>query len=165
MAVLTPPNGSALKIRKAGRYGVQVWNGTDWIFVNGLTSYEPKYEPTMEDDTDITSNGWASEAGVGNKLTVAFEGLVKGTEAGGVFTPDPGLQKIIDATASIDDNQVRMRHWRLDGLAGVPWNVEFYASVNASPAGGKPTELQKFSGTLSAKGEPTLIVAPAAVGS
>ena len=165
MPVLLPPDGSALATRSAGRYGVQINIGTtlapDWVFVNGLTSYEPKTDPNLEDDTDISSDGWASQAVTGNALTVSFEGLVKGAEAGGVFSPDPGLQALIEASVETDSGgHVHMRHWRTDGMAGAPWNLEFHAAVKASPAGGKTTELQKFSGDLTGRGKPVTIVAP-----
>lgn len=148
-----------LATRAAGRYLVEINTGTAaspvWTKVNGLQSYEPKYNVKTEDDTTIDSDGWASEANVGNGLSVAFAGLVLGDASSG-FTADPGMSALMDAAAKADSSgHVHMRHRRKDGVAGIAFNAEFKASVKASPAGGKVDELQKFSGDLTGRGKPT----------
>lgn len=149
-----------LATRAAGRYLIEINTGTSasptWTKVHGLTSYEPSFDVKTEDDTDIDSDGWTSEAITGNGFKAAFEGLVKGDDTGGVFSLDPGLQALIEAAGQADSSgHVHMRHRRKDGVAGRAFNAEFFAAVKAGPKGGKTTELQKFSGDLMGRGEPT----------
>lgn len=163
MAVLTPPDGAKLDTIPAGRYGVQVDISTtstpQWIFVNGLTNFEPTFKTKLEDDTDITSDGWDSSAVAGNSFSVSFEGLVKG-ETDTEFTPDPGMQFLVAASQQTgSDAHVHMRYWRTDE---VDQAHDFYAAVDASLKGGKPNELQKFSGSLTGRGKPSEITKPGA---
>ena len=164
MTVLLPPDGSALDVVPAGRYAVQVNTGTTetptWVFVNGLTSFGPSFEPTLEDDTDITSDGWASQAVAGNAFSIAIEGLVKGTddETTSTFVPDPGMTAIVEASKQTgSDAHLHMRHWRTDNY---PEALEYHVAVNATLTPGKPNELQKFSGTLTGRGKPKDITKP-----
>lgn len=164
MAVLIPPDGAALATIPAARYGVQVNTGTSttpvWTFINGLTNFEPKFKPKMEDDTDITSAGWDSSAVTGNAFTIDFEGLVKGTLASSTFTPDPGMTVLRTASQQSDaSNHVHMRYWRYDAVDEA---FEFKAAVDASLKGGKPNELQKFGGSLTGRGKPLAIAKPTA---
>lgn len=162
MPTLTPPDGSGLAVIPAGRYGVQVNTGTTqapvWTFINGLTNFEPKFDPKLEDDSDISSNGWESQAVAGNAFSVDFEGLVKGADAGSTFTADPGMQRLVAASQETgSDAHVHVRYWRTDELDEA---FEFRAAVKASLKGGKPNELQKFSGNLTGRGKPTAIEKP-----
>lgn len=162
MAVLKPGSGANLATIPAGLWAVQVNTGTtdtpDWEFVNGLTSYGPVYDLQSEDDSDINMGGWRSEAPTGNGMSVTFEGLVKGTEAEGEFTPDPGMAVLIAASKSTGNAAIReFRHWRVDSLDEAE---QFFAVVKASLTAGRPTELQKFSGELIAKGQPEQITKP-----
>ena len=162
---LLPPDGSALDTIPAGRYGVQV-NTTPgaaagsetWEFVNGLTSFEPTYKPKLEDDTDLTSDGWESQAVTGNAHSIAIEGLVKGETAASTFTPDPGMTFLVEASKQTGKGaHVHLRYWRTDELSDA---VEAHYAVDASLKGGKPNELQKFSGTLTGRGKPKDITKP-----
>lgn len=160
---LTMPNGAALKTTPAAKYGVRINIGTlaspVWVFVQGLTNYEPKTDPKMEDDTDISSNAWGSQANAGNEFSVDFEALVKGTKDT-TFIPDPGLWALVVAAQKTgDEGHVHMQHWRTDDL---PQAFEFFAAVKATLKGGKPNELQKLSGSLVGRGEPIAIVKPKA---
>lgn len=163
-APLTPPDGSALQVIPAGRYAVQVNVGTaqtpDWVFVNGLTSFGANYEPVLEDDSDITGDGWASQAVAGNAFTVPFEGLVKGEGDDSTFTPDPGMTAIVEASKQTGSSaHLHVRHWRTDNY---PEALEYHAAVSATLTPGKPNELQKFSGTLTGRGKPKEITKPVA---
>lgn len=163
MAVLTMPDGSALKTIQAAKYGVQVNLGTVanpiWTFVNGLQNFEPKTDPKLEDDTDISSDGWESMANAGNAFTVDFDGLIKGEQAT-QFIADPGMYALKAAAEKTgSDGHVHMRYWRVDDL---PDAKEFFAAVKASLKGGKPNELQKFGGSLTGRGKPKDIVKPTA---
>lgn len=168
MPVLTPPDGALLDTIPAGRYAVQVLTGGKvggtagdepvWTFVNGLTSFEPKPDIQTEDDTDITSDGWASEAAVGNKFTASFEALVKGDASGAAFVQDPGLSVLHEASFQTGTAAVQtFRYWRTDSVEEARL---FKAVVKAAPSGGKPNELQKFSGELIGRGKPTDITKP-----
>lgn len=164
MPTLTPPDGSGLAVIPAGRYGVQVNTGTTqapvWTFINGLTNFEPKFDPKLEDDSDITSDGWESQAVAGNAFSIDFEGLVKGVDEGSTFTADPGMQFLVAASQETgSDAHVHLRYWRTDELDEA---FELHAAVKASLKGGKPNELQKFSGNLTGRGKPKSITKPGA---
>lgn len=160
---LMPPDGSALDTIPAGRYAFQVNTGTEatptWVFVNGLTNFEPTYKPKLEDDSDITSDGWESQAVTGNAHSIALEGLIKGENATG-FVPDPGMTFLVEASKQTGSNaHIHGRYWRTDELTEA---VEAHYAVDCSLKGGKPTELQKFGGTLTGRGKPKDITKPTA---
>lgn len=171
--ILTPPDGGLLDTIPAGLYAVQVLpkglttetaEEDDWLFVQGIKKFDPKFDPQSEDDSDITMGGWKSEAGTSNGLTIDIEGLVKGTTAGSTFTPDEGMTELVDASKGIGDvDMVRtIRYWRTDGVED---NRQGRFLVKCSLTGGSPTELQKFAGQLIAKGKPAEIEKPIELGS
>ena len=164
MPVLTPPDGALLDTIPAGRYAVQVLTGddplvnADWTFVNGLTKFEPKPDIQTEDDTDITSDGWASEAAVGNKFVAEIEALVKGDASGTAFVQDPGLSVLHAASFQTGTGAIQtFRYWRTDDVDEAK---RFKAVVKCAPPGGKPNELQKVSGQLIGRGKPVDITKP-----
>lgn len=162
MAVLAPPDDAALASIIAGRYGVQMNVGTRaapaWAWVNGIQSFEPKFEVKTEDDTTITSDGWASEAPVGNAWTADISGLVKVDNSGPTPIPDPGLSEFLRRARQADETAVgQFRYWRTDDIAEA---FEIDAVIKVGLTGGKSGELQKWSGSLVGRGKPREIVKP-----
>jgi hypothetical protein len=159
---LTPPDSSALATTSAGNWAVQINTTPEatatWAFVNGISKFEPKNKPKMEDDSDIYMDNWASQIAAGQALELSIEGLTKGTVAGGVMTVDPGLAVLLAASKETgNDNIVHLRYWRTDGL---PDSFEHRFGVDVSLQGGKSDELLKFTGTLYGRGKPTAVTKP-----
>lgn len=163
MPVLSQPDSSGLDNLSASRYGVQINLGTKevpvWTFIYGLQTWGPKFDGVDEDDTDIASDGYASEARAGNAFSVEFKGLVKGEDDGEDFVADPGMWALVVASEAADsDGHVHLRYWHKN----LPIAREFFATVKATLDPGKPNELQKFSGNMTGRGKPKDITKPGA---
>lgn len=165
MAVKQPPNPSSLSTAAAGRYGVQInrldLGGTRqapvWQFVNGIMSFEPSPQPKLEDDSDIYGDAWASQSVVGNALNIAISGVYKGTDDP-TFVPDPGLGYLLARSyETTSDNEVHVKWWRYDEIDE---SFEHFFATDCKKTGGKPSELQKWSGTLTGRGKPTKVDKP-----
>lgn len=162
MPVLRPPNSSSLFTFRAAEWAFQIYNDADVpLFVRGLSKFEPVTDPTMQDDSDIDSDGWKSELVTAQKLNINFEGLMKGEKSGGVVTPDPGVALLRDKGRDKGyDNIVKARYWRTDDLDEA---YEHFFAVKFTDVGGSNEDLQKFTGTLSGRGKPTPITKPVTV--
>ncbi len=161
MPVLRPPNSASLFTFRAAEWAFQIYNDADVpLFVRGLSKFEPQNDPTMQDDSDIDSEGWKSELVTAQKLNINFEGLMKGEKSGGTVTPDPGAA-LLRAKGKDKgyDNIVKARYWRTDDLNEA---FEHYFAVKWTDVGGSNEDLQKFTGTLSGRGKPTPIAKPQA---
>jgi hypothetical protein len=157
--VLKPPSSSHLTTVAAGKYGVRIKDKTsgDWVWLNGLTKFEPKPKQKLEDDSDIYGDAYSSQIAMGNGIEIGIEGMVKGSDVG-TFTTDPGLAILVAAMYETGfDNVVEIQYWRHDDL---PDAFEVPVAVEVSLSGGKPDEAQKFTGTLHGRGKPTAIAKP-----
>lgn len=166
MAVKQPPNPASLSTAAAGKYGVQInrldLGGTRqapiWQFINGIMSFEPSPQPKLEDDSDIYGDAWASQSVVGNALNIAISGVYKGTDDP-TFVPDPGLGYLLARSyETTSDNEVHVKWWRYDEIDE---SFEHFFATDCKKTGGKPSELQKWSGTLTGRGKPTKVAKPA----
>ena len=135
---------------------LEVKNDSDiWTKVKGLSSVSPVFAGAMQDDSDIDSNGYASQIATGLAFSIPFSGKRKFETA----TDDPG-QDILrrKGRKTGEDNRVEARIYRRDSLPDAfqcPCSVEF----TDSPAS-DPNSLQEFSGTLWGSGEPEEIAKP-----
>ncbi|CAM3536133.1 phage tail tube protein [Tsukamurella ocularis] len=161
--VLQPPDSRMLKTVSAGRYAVQINTNADtagtptWVFINGISKWEPKFDAQLEDDSDIYGDNYKSEVAAGNGFSVDVEGFLKFVDEG---VTDPGLAILLaKAEETGFDNYAHIRYWRRDE---VPEARESLFAVKISPAGGKPNELQKWNGSLSGRGRPKNITKPTA---
>lgn len=168
MAVKQPPNPSSLSTASAGKYGVQInrldLGGTRqapvWQFINGIMSFEPLPQPKLEDDSDIYMDAWQSQNVVGNALNITLSGIYKGTDDPS-FVPDPGLEFLLSkAFETASDNEVHIKWWRYDELDE---SFEHFFATDCKKTGGKPSENQKWSGTLTGRGKPTKVAKPSDV--
>ncbi|MFE7746871.1 phage tail tube protein [Nocardia sp. NPDC057455] len=164
MAVLKPPNSASLFTFRAAEWAVQVNTGTvaspNYEWLRGLSKFEPVNDATMQDDTDIDSGGYGSELVTAQKLNVNAEGLVKGERSASTVVPDPGVAFLRAKGKNLGyDNIVQLRYWRTDDL---PEAYEHFFAVKWSDVGGGNADLQKFTATLSGRGEPTAIAKPQA---
>jgi hypothetical protein len=130
----------------------------DWKECRGVQKWDPAWEQKTEDDTDVSSDGAASEYPVGTAFTIGVDGLTKGDEVDNTFVIDPGVQALLVASRTYRKKGiVHMRYWRTDGI---PEAFEFYATAGVKSTGEKPPALQKWSGTLKGRGNPTPITIP-----
>lgn len=162
-APLTAPSSDGLSSTLARDWSFQVdvadnREAPEWTYVLGLSKFAPKEEATTQDDGDINSGGYASETPTELKLTVDLEGMRKGLEAAGTFTPDPGQEFLrIKGRKLGGQNYVHGRYWRNDGIDEA-YDATFSVKwVNGSE--GKDG-LYTFSVTLTARSAPLEIEKP-----
>lgn len=163
MTAPTPPlkatNTADLSVATSGQVRVEIDTAAagappEWTEIKGIQQWGPKFEQNTEDDTDISTGGWASEFPVGNAFTVSVSGLVKGTENPD-FVVDPGVQALLDHSETY--GKAGVAHLRYQRTDGIPEAYEFYSTVKVSKGDDKPPALQKWSGDLTGKGQPTKI--------
>lgn len=140
----------------------------DWILevdingvptrVRGLSSVSPIFEGSEQDDSDIDSEGFASQIVTGLAFRIEGGGKRKGENTAG-FVDDPGqnfLRKKGRQTGTA--NIVTARIYRRDDL---PDAYEAETTVKwTDSAAGDTNALQEFSFTLSGRGKPRDIVKP-----
>lgn len=140
----------------------------DWILevdingvptrVRGLSSVSPIFEGSEQDDSDIDSEGFASQVVTGLAFRIEGGGKRKGENTAG-FVDDPGqnfLRKKGRQTGTA--NIVTARIYRRDDL---PDAYEAETTVKwTDSAAGDTNALQEFSFTLSGRGKPRDIVKP-----
>lgn len=140
----------------------------DWILevdingvptrVRGLSSVSPIFEGSEQDDSDIDSEGFASQIVTGLAFRIEGGGKRKGENTAG-FVDDPGqnfLRKKGRQTGTA--NIVTARIYRRDDL---PDAYEAETTVKwTDSAAGDTNALQEFSFTLSGRGKPRDIMKP-----
>ncbi|ALY07646.1 major tail protein [Gordonia phage Howe] len=163
MTAPTPPlkatNTADLSVATSGQVRVEIdtaapGSPAEWTEIKGIQQWGPKFEQNTEDDTDVSTGGWASEFPVGNAFTVSVSGLVKGEEDP-TFVVDPGVQALLDHSETY--GKAGVAHLRYQRTDGIPEAYEFYSTVKVSKGDDKPPALQKWSGDLTGKGQPTKI--------
>lgn len=164
MPVLKPPNSASLFTFRAAQWATQVNTGTEespvWAWLRGLSKFEPVQDPTLQDDSDIDSEGYKSELVTAQKLNINAEGMVKGEKSLSTVTPDPGTAFLRAKGKQIGyDNIVQIRYWRTDDL---PEAFSHFFAVKWTDVGGSNEDLQKFTATLSGRGKPEAISKPQA---
>lgn len=164
-APLQAPSSDNLATTLARDWAIQVDTSDGaaeptWTFVMGLSQFSPQPEATLQDDGDINSDGFSSEIVTQQKLTIQMEGLRKGTNAAGNFTPDPGIEHLRRKGEKLGaDNFVRARYWRTDGRNEAKQGT-FACSWSEGTEG--KDGLSTFSVTLSSRGKPEDITKPTA---
>lgn len=133
-------------------------DGTTFLRVRGLSSVAPIFEGSEQDDSDIDSEGFASQIVTGLAFRIEGGGKRKGENTAG-FVDDPGqalLRRKGRKTGA--DNIVTARIYRRDAL---PDAHEAETTVKwTDSAAGDTNALQEFSFTLSGRGKPRDIVKP-----
>lgn len=134
----------------------------NWIGVFGITEFQPKFEPNLEDDSDYDSDGfqsqtktaeaWSVEAKVARKVTVADATVY---DAGQEFLrASKGIGKMGAA------NSAHVRFYEMTPNGPRAEAYEGWAAVTWSPEGGKMTDLDIVSLTLTGQGKLTPITHP-----
>lgn len=133
-------------------------DGTTFLRVRGLSSVAPIFEGSEQDDSDIDSEGFASQIVTGLAFRIEGGGKRKGENTAG-FVDDPGqalLRRKGRKTGA--DNIVTARIYRRDALLDAH---EAETTVKwTDSAAGDTNALQEFSFTLSGRGKPRDIVKP-----
>lgn len=140
---------------------LEVLIGSDWTRVRGLTSVSPIFEGALQDDSDIDSEGYASEIATGLSYRIEGGGKRKGENTAG-FVDDPGqnyLRQLGRKTGT--ENKVTARIYRRDDL---PDAYQCSHPVKwTDTAAGDTNALQEFSFILGFGGKPEEITKPTVV--
>ncbi|NMM84314.1 hypothetical protein B2J88_08065 [Rhodococcus sp. SRB_17] len=137
---------------------LEVQIGAVWTRVRGLTSVSPIFEGALQDDSDIDSEGYASEIATGLSYRVEGGGKRKG-ETDPTFVDDPGqnhLRQLGRRTGL--DNKVTARIYRRDELPDAYQGTHPVKWTDS--AASDPNALQEFSFTLGFGGKPQEIAKP-----
>ncbi|OOL31856.1 hypothetical protein GQ85_11015 [Rhodococcus rhodochrous] len=151
---MSAPLASAL-----GRdWKLEILDGATWVHVKGLSSVTAVFAGAMQDDSDIDSDGYASQISTGQAFSIPFSGKRKGDDTVG-FVDDPGqnlLRTKGRKTGAL--NIVTARIYRRDDLPDA-YQAECAVEWTDSAAS-DPNALQEFSGTLWGRGKPEEITKP-----
>lgn len=158
MVAVAPSSGN-LASTLARDWAFQVNTGDDttpnWVFVRGLSQFSVVTTPTMQDDSDIDSQGYKSQIATAIEMTIQGEGKRKGTKADGSFAQDPGQAALREKGRQMGlDNVIPGRCWRTDGVQEAH---EAYFSVQWEDQAGGNEDLDSFSFTLMSRGKPVAI--------
>lgn len=163
--ILKQPSSGGLSTFRAAEYSVQVNTTPDaatptWVWVYGISKFDPTADPTMQNDTDIGSGGFKSQQVTATSLDIAMEGLFKGVRGSDGTVPlDPGVAYLRSKRFLVGiNNEVHVRYWRNDG---VPDAIEHHFTCAWKDVGGSIEDLQKFTAELKGRGAPKLISKPA----
>lgn len=163
--ILKQPSSGGLSTFRAAEYSVQVNTTPDaaeptWVWVFGISKFDPTADPTMQDDTDIGSGGFKSQQVTATSLDITMEGLFKGVRGeDGVVPLDPGVAYLRSKRFKVGvENEVHLRYWRNDG---VPDAIDHHFTCAWKDVGGGIEDLQKFTADLKGRGEPSIISKPA----
>lgn len=129
-----------------------------WVRVRGLSSVSPVFAGAMQDDSDIDSDGFASQVSTGQAFSIPFAGKRKG-EDDAAFVDDPGQNLLRQRGRKTGkDNFVNVRIYRRDDL---PDAYQCECAIEFTDAAASDTNsLQEFSGTLWGRGKPEDIAKP-----
>lgn len=136
---------------------VETATGT-WTRVRGLSSVSPIFEGAEQDDSDIDSEGYASQIVTGLAFRIEGSGKRKGDDTVG-FVDDAGQNFLRQKGRKTGaDNIISARIYRRDELPDA-YQAETTVKWTDSAAG-DTNALQEFSFTLSGRGKPEDIVKP-----
>lgn len=159
MAVAKAPSSYDLNSTLARDWALQVNIGTqekpNWIYVRGLSQFAPQSSPTMQDDSDIDSEGYKSQIATALEMTFKGEGKRKGKKTEGEFKQDPGQSALREKGRKMGlDNVIQARCWRTDGVQD---GYDSYFSVKWEDQAGGNEDLDSFSFELMSRGKPIAI--------
>lgn len=158
-AVAKAPSSQDLNSTLARDWALQVNTGTTdvpaWTFVRGLSKFAPETKPKMQDDSDIDSEGYASQIATTLEMTFKGEGKRKGKIASDKFKQDPGQAALRAAGRQMGlKNVIQARCWRTDG---VQEGYEAFFSVQWEEKAGSIDDLDEFNFEMMSRGKPRAI--------
>jgi hypothetical protein len=131
----------------------------EWKRLRGMTNLVPKVDPTLQDDSDYDSDGWASSVKTMQAWTLE---LTLARKKGRITGDYPLTQERIRlaSTRFGGEGTIHVRWYKR--LTGDPEAYEGVAQIGWNPAGGGPADLDSASVTLTGVGKRHDIVNPAA---
>lgn len=131
-----------------------------WTPVRGRSEFQPTQEPTMQDDSDMDSDGWKSQSVTAQAWGATFK-VFRKVDNVDETTYDAGQEYLRLAANEMGvDNSVEVRWY--EGAPGGP-RVEAYqgdAAVSWSPDGGGMDGFDVVTVTLAGQGRRTSIAHP-----
>ncbi|WP_086846828.1 phage tail tube protein [Amycolatopsis kentuckyensis] len=133
----------------------------NWIGVFGITDFQPKSDPTMQDDSDYDSEGYGSETKTAEKWSLVMKVARKVTVADATVY-DPGQEYLRSRAIGKmgPNNSVHVRWYEMTPNGPRAEAYDGIASVTWSPDGGKMSDLDIVSVTLGGQGKQNPITHP-----
>ena len=158
--------GSITQVRK---WWIDVNTGTyaspTWVGIFGREEFKPALDPSSTDTTDFEGDGWKSEQVTELGWSIEMK-LHRKSRASDVTAYDPG-QEFLRLKAAMTGlaNRVDVRFYEMEAYGTTPIGPRVeayrgYASVKWSPDGGKQSDPDKVSCTLTGMGKRTAITHP-----
>lgn len=133
----------------------------NWVAVMGITDFQQKLDPNLEDDSDFDSGGFQSQTKTAEKWSLELKVARKVTVADGTAY-DVG-QEYLRGRAIGKMGPANAAHIRFYEMTDSGPRAEAYdgfAAVTWSPEGGKMSDLNSVSLTLSGQGKLNQITHP-----
>lgn len=131
-----------------------------WVAIRGRSEFQPTQEPTMQDDSDMDSEGWKSQSVTAQSWGLTFK-VFRKVDNTDETTYDAGQEFLRLAAAQMGvDNSVHVRWY--EAAPGGP-RVEAYegdAAVSWSPDGGGMDGFDVVTVTLAGQGKRDAIAHP-----
>lgn len=130
----------------------------EWIVVRGRTDFSPSLDTTLQDDSDMDSEGYKSQTVTALAWSLTTKVVRKAT-LDPVPTYDPGQEVLRLASQEMGPaNSVHVRWCKLGAIRTEAY--EGHAAVSWSPDGGGMDGLDTASVTLTGQGQRQAIVHP-----
>lgn len=159
--VSTTPGGTAVDITAAG--AVVAVRGPVWTVVRGRTDFKPGLDSTLQDDSDMDSQGWKSQTRTAAQWMMEFKVVRKAITldlvGGATSSYDPGQEALRVAADQIGPyNSVSVRWYKLGAVRTEAYSG--YAAVAWAPDGGGMDGLDTATVTLTGQGQRSAISHP-----
>lgn len=133
----------------------------NWIGVFGITDFQQKLDPTLQDDSDFDSGGFMSQTKTAEAWSIAAKVARKVTQADATVY-DPGQEYLRGRAIGQmgPSNSAHIRFYEMTPSGPRAEAYEGFAAVTWSPDGGKMSDLDIVSLTLTGQGRLTPITHP-----
>jgi len=153
------PGGSAIVPTASG--SLTYTRGSLWLVVKGRTEFKPGIDSTLQDDSDMDSDGWKSQTRTAAAWMMEFKVVRKAVAglAGAAGSYDPGQEVLRLAGDQVGPlNSVNCRWFKLGAVRTEAYQGS--AAVSWSPDGGGMDGLDTASVTLNGQGRRVAIAHP-----
>ena len=159
----TPPEVEPLGAATLNRdWRLEVNTGDDvtpvWTVVRGRTDFSPTLDTTLQDDSDMDSEGYKSQTATAQAWSLTTKVVRKATKDA-TPTYDPGQEALRLAAQELGPaNSVHVRWYKLGAVRTEAY--EGYAAVGWAPDGGGMDGLDTATVTLTGQGKRQAITHP-----
>lgn len=153
------PGGAVINATGAGT--LNYTKGPVWTVVRGRTEFKPGVDSTLQEDSDMDSQGWKSQTRTAAAWTLEFKVVRKALAgaAGAQSSYDPGQEALRLAGDAVGPaNSVSCRWYKLGSVRTEAYSG--YAAVSWSPDGGGMDGLDTVTVNLAGQGPRTSIAHP-----